>query len=348
MSEPGARVRAWASGRRSGPLRLPPPGTTWDPVRIWRHRGSIAGKRYAVRIRRSFVRRLARGDLERVQPAREVPLDLLAFTCERDIPEQVLSLRSFLGFVGAPRTLTVASDGSISDRSIDLLRHQYPQVEVRTWSDIASLDSLPDPIADFARTRAYGRKLAVLYALHPTDTPLVYADCDVLFFPPARELTSVLAPAGPPRYVEDAQEALDVRIVPTDARDQRRHPLNSGFLIQQGPIDWSDAVVQLGAAGEPDAPGFGWTEQTVVHVAYRASGALPLPQQQAVVALDDATEWHDRHVHDTTWLRHYVTGTRFKMWLNASRVENSYGGTEQRGTSSSRSPQQGGGQDREP
>jgi len=72
---------------------------------------------------------------------------------------------------------------------------------------------------------------------------------------------------------------------------------------------------RLGEIGEPDAPGYGWSEQSTAHLAYHAAGAEPLPTDTCVVAIDDRYTWRDRYVGESTWLRHYVTGTRFKMWL---------------------------------
>ena len=41
---------------------------------------------------------------------RQVPIKVYALSCERDLPEQVASLRSFLRHVGIPKAFTIMSD----------------------------------------------------------------------------------------------------------------------------------------------------------------------------------------------------------------------------------------------
>jgi hypothetical protein len=168
-------------------------------------------------------------------------------------------------------------------------------------------------VQEFADAKAYGRKLIALMAMRPTARPAGYADSDVLFHAGGVGLAERISTMGDEAlFLHDNIEALDVRLVPPD---ERRPPLNSGFLLTGRRIEWGAACDRLATIGEADAPGYGWTEQSVVHLAYRDSGAVPLPRDAAVVATDDEFSWSDRHIGRNTWLRHYVTGTRFKMWL---------------------------------
>jgi hypothetical protein len=238
---------------------------------------------------------------------------MISFSCERDLPEQVLSIRSFLRYVGEPASFKVVSDGTITASSADLLRALSPVVQVVSVDDYAAGVEVHPAVREFADTKAYGRKLIALTAMRPAGRPVGYADSDVLFHRGGRGLAKHLAAMGEQaQFLQDCQEALDVRLVPSD---ERHPPLNSGFLLTGRPIEWRAATERLGTIGEADAAGYGWTEQSVVHLAYRASGGVPLPPDSAVVALYDQFRWADAHVGERTWLRHYVTGTRFKMWL---------------------------------
>jgi hypothetical protein len=168
-------------------------------------------------------------------------------------------------------------------------------------------------VQEFADTKAYGRKLITLLAMRPAGRPVAYADSDVLFHRGGGGFADLVAAnADRVYFLQDCQEALDVRLTEPD---ERHPPLNSGFLVLGRPVDWTEAVRRLGTIGEADAAGYGWTEQTVVHLAYREAGAQPLPTNTCIVALEDKYQWADQHVGDQKWLRHYVTGTRFKMWL---------------------------------
>jgi hypothetical protein len=276
-------------------------------------RGAIAGKRVARVLRTRYLRSVRAEQLDRVQPARRVGVDMISFSCERDLAEQVLSIRSFLRYVGEPVSFQVVSDGTISAASAGLLSRLSPVVRVTTVDDYAEGVAVHPAVQEFADAKAYGRKLVALTAMRPTGRPVGYADSDVLFHRGGGGLAEHVAAMGETAwFVQDCQDALDVRLVPPA---ERHPPLNSGFLLTGRPIDWGSAAERLATIGEADAPGYGWTEQSVAHLAYRSSGARPLPPDAAVVALHDQFAWPDTHVGADVWLRHYVTGTRFKMWL---------------------------------
>ena len=292
---------------------VPVRGSTWDPRRIVAQRGSIAGKRVARVIRARYARRIHSGRLPPITPPRDVPVDMISFSCERDLPEQVLSIRTFRRNVGEPASFTVVSDGTITAASAAVLEALSPTVRVASVAEYARGVPVHPAVQEFADAKAYGRKLIALTAMRPAGRPVGYADSDVLFHAGGPGLAEHIDGMGERAYfLHDNIEALDVRLVPPE---ERNPPLNSGFLLTGRLIDWREATERLGRIGEADAPGYGWTEQSVVHLAYRASDALPLPRAAAVVATDDQFDWADRHLGDNTWLRHYVTGTRFKLWL---------------------------------
>ena len=57
----------------------------------------------------------------RINPPRDLPLRVFAYSNEEMLPEQVRSIRSFIRNVGRPKNFTVISDGSHSERSVRLL-----------------------------------------------------------------------------------------------------------------------------------------------------------------------------------------------------------------------------------
>ncbi len=69
-----------------------------------------------------------------------VPLsfEVVTYSGEKDLPEQVASIRSFLRYVGRPNRLTIVSDGTLSGPSIQLLTSLDPSVSV---SDVAQICS---------------------------------------------------------------------------------------------------------------------------------------------------------------------------------------------------------------
>ena len=291
---------------------LPERGTTWDPRRIYAERGAIAGKRVGRVLCARYRRKLEAGRLPAITPARKLELDMLSFSCERDVPEQALSIRSLLRYVGEPVSFAIVSDGTITPRSAALLEAISPVVRVVSVAEYAEGVEVPAPVYAY-RDKPHGKKLTALLGMRPAGRPVCYADSDVLFHVGGHGFAELVDRVGDGAYyLQDCQPALDVRLVPPE---ERFPPVNSGFLLTGRPIDWSDAIDRLGKIGEADAPGYGWTEQSTVHLAYHAAGAQPLPRESCVVEINDRHTWADQHVGESTWLRHYVTGTRFKMWL---------------------------------
>lgn len=319
MGQVGSRTHMRPGVILLGLSSVPGRGSTWDPVRIVQYRGAIVAKRWARLLRRRYDTRLRSGREEQMAGNAHVDVDVISFSCERDLPEQAISIRSFLRWVGQPNSFRVISDGSIRPRSALLLKALSPAVKVVSVEEYAAGFEIPRPVAEFASNKAYGRKLVALLAMRPDARPIVYADSDVLFHPGAAGLATCLDEArGKLLYLQDFQPALDVRLV---SPEEQGFPLNSGFLVAGKYVDWTEAVERLDQIGEADAPGYGWTEQSVAHIAYRGTGGAPLPRDRCILELDDRPKWGDTYMSSTTWLRHYVTDVRFKMWIAASAQE---------------------------
>ncbi len=66
---------------------------------------------------------------QRIDPPRQIDLEVFAYSNEEMLPEQVASIRSFLRHAGRPQSFTVVSDGSHSPGSIRLLEEIDPAVQ---------------------------------------------------------------------------------------------------------------------------------------------------------------------------------------------------------------------------
>jgi hypothetical protein len=245
----------------------------------------------------------------RVETAGAVEADVFTFCGQGQLPEQVASIRSFLRHVGEPASLTVISDGTLDEPSRSLLARLGPAVRV---ADVEDLGAVPAAVAAYAVGHPLGRKLAAAVAL-PVRGPAIYMDSDVLFFRGGAELRQ-LTVGGRSWYLQDEESAFDTRLL-RDA-DEGRPPVNSGFFVLQAPLDWAPALERLERLTEP--AGY-HTEQTVVHLAMRGSGASPLPRERFVLRLDDVFSYRDSHAGDAIALRHYVRPVRYKFWLALSR-----------------------------
>jgi hypothetical protein len=292
-----------------------------------RRASRLRNPRYlAARGRGELARRLYRHRIEAivsrpVRAPRAVGAAVFAFSCERDLPEQVASIRSFIAHVGVPQSFTVVSDGTYTPASRALLERVHPVVRVLELHDLLSGD-LPGDVLRYGRSSHWqARKLSFQVAL-PVDGPTMYFDADVLFFEGAAELAGgELLAGGAPWYLPDclSWEAPRADGAPIDTSlveaSERASPVNGGAYLLHHALDWDAALERFRRAGEP------WSfyvDQILLHVAMGASSARPLPRDRFVMEIDDELSHRDRYAGPDIALRHYCYSVRYKLWHTLS------------------------------
>jgi hypothetical protein len=243
----------------------------------------------------------------------EVPFNVFAYSGERMLPEQVASIRSFLTYVGRPKRFTVVSDGTLSDRSIGILKSLDPAVSI-SGSERWLLENLPTKIYPYLTTHPTGKQLALAMSL-PVDGPTLYVDSDVLFFHGAKDLIRLAeSGAAPAFYLADCRLSADQRLFRGEAEKAR--PVNAGVLLFFEKLDWALAIRRfLKLQGSPDF----FTNQTMTHLTMHANSALPLDERKYVLQLDDQFIYPDHYASRDLALRHYVNPVRHKFWTTVAR-----------------------------
>jgi hypothetical protein len=250
----------------------------------------------------------------KIQPCREIPVDLFTYSGEATLAEQVFSIRSFLRYAGRPKRCTIYSDGSYTSRSIELLEQMDPVVEVSTSPPPLS-QPFPEKFRSYLATHPTGKQLALIMSRPIEAQPALYVDSDVLFFPGANDLLSPIEmQGGPAFYLADCQVAADERLFREPS--ERDHPVNTGFLLLFRPLDWSLAIARFMELN--GSPNF-FTNQTMTHLTMHANGALPFDHRKYVLRLDDQFVYRDRYAGKSLALRHYVNPVRHKLWTNLLR-----------------------------
>jgi hypothetical protein len=265
--------------------------------------------RRAAAIRRLYAEALKSIVESPIDVTRECDLTLYTFSCETHVPEQVASLRSLIRHLGLPRSVVVVSDGTHTAGSARLIERIHPVVSLVHYRDVISND-LPRSIKRFIEQERIGAKLGMEWSIQ-IDRPTMYADADVLFFPGIAELPRVLERDGRPRYLQDFDARfLDKRML---EEEELAAPTNSGVQLLLERLNWDLALERL----ETVIPQWD-TEQTVVHLAMRASGGAPLPRDRYVLEVDDEQDWRDRYGGPDIALRHYCfsRAVQRKLWLN--------------------------------
>jgi hypothetical protein len=272
---------------------------------------------HLARLKGSIMRRLYRMLLpvvvrRRVNSPRSIPLEVFAYSGENTLPEQVASIRSFLRCVGRPKSFTVVSDGSYSDRSVRLLEHIDPTVSVR--SSIEPPAHLPEKFRQYVTSHPTGKQLALIMSL-PVNGPALYVDSDVLFFPSAVDVVARTADRRiPAYYLADCQFSGDARLLRN--ANEREEPVKTGVLLLFEKLDWSDAIGRfLELECEPNF----FTNQTITHLAMHGNGARPFDRVKYVLQLDDQFVYPDRYAGAALALRHYVSPVRHKFWTSLNK-----------------------------
>ncbi|MCC5601779.1 hypothetical protein [Nostoc favosum] len=246
-----------------------------------------------------------------IKQTRQVPVSVYAFSCERDLPEQVASIRSFIRHVGIPDTFTVVSDGSYTESSCNLLRRVHPCVKVILLQNFLRTD-LPQCVLDYAQLHPLGKKLSALMSI-PVNGATIYTDSDILFFPGGIDLIDLSKSDDKySLYLPDCSISLDERIIYDDS--EKSNPVNGGFIFFRHEFDWSFAIERL--ANLQEAPTY-FTEQTIVHLTMHHNHGKPICSQKYVLNVEDQFIYPDKSVNKKIALRHYVSDIRHKFWFNA-------------------------------
>lgn len=246
----------------------------------------------------------------RIHPLRSIALDVFSYSGESALPEQIASLRSFFRHVGRPKSFTIVSDGSYSDRSVRLLEQLDPSVSVQL-SILPPPDQLPEEFRQYLITHPTGKQLALIMSL-PANGPALYIDSDVLFFPAAADLVTRAATKNVPAcYLADCQFSGDARLLRNS--NEQKDPVNTGLLLLFEKLDWSLGIDRfLKLEGKPNF----FTNQTITHLTMHANGARPFDPVKYVLQLDDQFIYPDRYAGAALALRHYVNPVRHKFWTS--------------------------------
>ncbi|MEH2347702.1 MAG: hypothetical protein V7K55_06810 [Nostoc sp.] len=270
---------------------------------------------HAAKVQGKFNRSLYKAAISQIasipiKQTRQVPISVYALSCERDLPEQVVSIRSFIRHVGIPETFTVVSDGSYTDSSCNLLRRIHPCVQVILLQNFLRTD-LPQCVLDYAQLHPMGRKLSALMSI-PINGTTIYTDSDILFFPGGIDLIDLSKLEDKySLYLPDCSMSLDERIIYDES--EKSNPVNGGFIIFRHEFDWSFAIERL--ANLPEVPSY-FTEQTIVHLTMHHNHGKPLCSNKYVLNVEDQFIYPDKSASKNIALRHYVSDVRHKFWFN--------------------------------
>ncbi len=244
-----------------------------------------------------------------IRPPLEIACQVWSLSSERDVAEQVASIRSFLRYVGRPTNWNVVSDGSHTDDTRRLLHQVDPSVRVRNLADVLPAKMHPEVQRMMSgREPHVGKKLALEVYL-PVNGPTIYTDSDVLFLPGGDDLARRLANHDErPLYLTDIHPTLDPQLVGPLA--SVTHPVNAGFFVLFRQPVWPPLLDRLSSISEI---GF-IQEQSLIHMMLHEENGQPLDPSRYLLVIEDWSTYRHRRMRSDVVLRHYVSTVRHKMW----------------------------------
>ena len=235
------------------------------------------------------------------------------------IPEQKLSILSFLRHVGVPAKWSVVSDGSINEAQAESLRSIHPVVNVLNWRTFLCEENRVC-FESLSKYTVFAKKFALMSNL-PDLGAVVYVDTDILFFEGAQDFRELLSDLGDKSYYQkDLLGCLDPSFLTKS--ELEAPPLNAGFLVQGKRLDWSVPIARLNTTLSQLTPlrtigDLGVLEQSASHLAHYLAGSIPLGEKYAL-QVSDRFDQEDRFSGPKFVMRHYVRPVRDKMWLHAT------------------------------
>jgi hypothetical protein len=247
-------------------------------------------------------------------------VEVVSFSSSKDFHDQVLSILSFLRYVGTPICWTIYSDGSHTPDQIQLLNSgfEFIKVEAINWASTSSwigkckLELLPyrEHLLDYAQKQPLGKRL-FLYLNREIMNPTLFLDSDILFYNKASVLSSVLKEEANGWYLPDENwGCLDSRY--RNSNSDQLYQVNGGLiLLNKNLVNLSIGLDFLKSLNNEYEY---FSEQTVMHILLRANNFFPLDPRIFILNSSDQFDFSYLYGREEIAIRHYSGPVRHKMW----------------------------------
>jgi hypothetical protein len=248
-----------------------------------------------------------------------IDMDVVSFSSNRDFYDQLLSILSFLRYVGMPSSWTLYSDGTHTSEQVGVLEElEFVQVRKTDWqygeglraSCTPKLQPYAEALADYALKYPLGKKLYV-YLNHAVKRPTLFLDADILFYGKASVFRSVLNDGSKGWYLPDCEWGnLDSRYKSNNKEEP--YQINSGFFLLKQDIEKLDEGLRFLQDLNFEYEYF--SEQNVFHILFRSNGYMPLDPRLFVLNSADQFDFSYSYERESIAMRHYTGPVRHKMW----------------------------------
>jgi len=247
-------------------------------------------------------------------------IDVVSFSSNRDFYDQVLSILSFMKYVGTPNKWTLYSDGSHTDFQKELVSASFPFLVVKSveWQDVNEqslevkkrLKPYKRYLIDYVRKFPLGKKL-FYYLNHEIENPTLFLDSDILFYEKAAKFDTILVEDVSGWFLPDYEwSCLDSRY--KSEHSEQMYQINSGFFLLLKEIPDLTPGLEFLKSFNGDYEYF--SEQTTFHILFRKNGYMPFDPRVYVLNSGDQFDFSYLYSRRRIAARHYTGPVRHKMW----------------------------------
>lgn len=261
--------------------------------------------------------------LTQINQKKSIKMEVASFSSLNDFQEQLLSILSFVRYVGIPIKWTLYSDGSHSQKQIQQLENSFDFLKVDegiNWNEIQSLkgsckeelEPYENYLIDYAKKFPLGKKM-FYYLNHKIKNPTLFIDSDILFYEHANVLELILTekPMANGWYMPDISwGCLDSRYKAKNT--EQIYQVNSGFIFANVAFNHIKEALDFFKTYNFTYEYF--SEQTVYHHLLKANTYMPLTPKTFILDSGDQFDFSYLYSPKQMAVRHYTGPVRHKMW----------------------------------
>lgn len=252
---------------------------------------------------------------------KHIDLEMVSMSSNRDYGDQVLSILSFLRFMGTPISWTIYSDGSHTAQQKNDLQELFPFVRIDSI-DFSNTEEVFnrtkenckeyfEELLHYAQYSPIGRKL-FYYLNHPIHRPTIFLDSDIVFYPySSKAFQKVFNDHIQGWFLPEYKwGCLDSRY--SNFKSPQVYQTNSGFFLLQEELKNTKVGLEFLRSLKMEYEYF--TEQTTFHIIFKHNQFQPFDPRIFVLSPIDQFDFSFVMNKDDMAIRHYTGTVRHKMW----------------------------------
>lgn len=252
---------------------------------------------------------------------RKADYELVSMSSNRDYGDQVLSILSFLRYMGTPISWTIYSDGTHTDQQIKDLQEIFPFVRIDSI-DFSNREEVLsrtkesckpyfEELLHYAQYSAIGKK-TFYYLNHVVENPTLFLDSDIVFYLLSSDAFERISHEKPNSwYLAEYQwGCLDSTYIKNHPRQV--YQVNAGlFLLHK---DLENIHLGLDYLRSLNFEYEYFTEQTILHIIFKNNNFQILDPRIFILTNADQFDFSLFQDRNSMAARHYTGTVRHKMW----------------------------------